>query len=114
MNLPSRLVLLLVALAFQPMLGPAYAAEAVCNPKWEYKVIHTQSPDRVDTRQAISASKAASDIETILNRLGTNGWELASEHRLVVTREFDQGVDKAWTARLEPESALLKRQSGCQ
>ena len=45
--------------------------------KWEYKVINI-------TKQALTPSKLISNMETELNELGQDGWELVSADGLKV------------------------------
>lgn len=91
----------------------SYAADAVCHPAWEYKVIHVDHADAAVVRGKANVTQAAGSFESRLNGLGARGWEIASDHKLVVNKVFDLEKSKGWTVRLEPAAVLLKRRSGC-
>ena len=107
--MPKIAILAVIAIAI--MCNSAYAEET-CTSTWRYKVVHTEETvDRlvVKTDRLVTAAAA---LQKVLNRLGRNGWEIASSSKLIVGDGYDLETDaEAGIARFDPPTVLFKKQT---
>lgn len=96
------------------LLALSPLASAQC---WDYHIVDlTDATNALNTR-ASDRLEASAELLAALNRLGAQGWELATQHTVRIGREGgggDELSDEVWTAKLSPSSALFKREIQCR
>lgn len=111
----TSLVIVAVLVLQSLMATPTHAA-AACRTNWEYRIVDLDAADavRVKAKQRLTASTG---LIANLNRLGSQGWELASEHKVRIYEEYHpigavvdgKTPQPDWVAELNPSAALFRR-----
>ena len=105
----TLLSLMLVASAGLVVCSPAHAERnPPCIEKWDYRVVQIEDQEAL-TKRGNSRRQAGLAIQQTLNRLGNDGWEIASAHELAVVEEVDERGRVTGVATFRPNAVLFKR-----